>query len=82
MEYNLIPTDKKQTIEPMRLYSYESLTIHLNKCIDVIAPTLDILPDFREHYTPSNIEDYYDKLKRKYTAKLKEWKNRGELWKN
>ena len=82
MEYTLELTDKKQTLDLEYLYTYEDLTKHLNECISVIAPTLDILPDFKEHYTPSNIMDYYDKLKRNYEVRLKQWKNRGSLWNN
>ena len=82
MEYTVELTSKKQTLKFEYLYNYEELTKHLNECISVIAPTLDILPDFKEHYTPSNIMDYYDKLKRNYELKLKEWNNRGSLWKN
>ncbi|QDP66849.1 MAG: hypothetical protein Unbinned5213contig1001_37 [Prokaryotic dsDNA virus sp.] len=82
MEYTVVLTSKKQTLEFEYLYNYEELTKHLNECISVIAPTLDILPDFKEHYTPSNIMDYYDKLKRNYELKLKQWNNRGSLWKN
>ena len=82
MEYTVVLTDEKQTLDLEYLYTYEDLTKHLNECINVIAPTLDILPDFKEHYTPSNIMDYYDKLKRNYEVKLKEWINRGSLWKN
>ena len=82
MEYTIELTDEKQTLDLEYLYTYEDLTKHLNECINVIAPTLDILPDFKEHYTPSNIMDYYDKLKRNYEVKLKEWINRGSLWKN
>jgi len=82
MEYTVELTDEKQTLDLEYLYTYEDLTKHLNECISVIAPTLDILPDFKEHYTPSNIMDYYDKLKRNYEVKLKEWINRGSLWKN
>lgn len=82
MEYTIELTDEKQTLDLEYLYTYEDLTKHLNECINVIAPTLDILPDFKEHYTPSNIMDYYDKLKRNYEVKLKEWINRGSIWKN
>jgi len=82
MEHTIELAEKKQTLKATNLYSYESLTKHLNKCIEIIAPTLDILPDFKEHYTPNNIADYYDTLKRNYELKLKEWKNRGRLWKN
>lgn len=82
MEYRIELTDKKQTLDLEYLYSYKDLTLHLNECISVIAPTLDILPDFKEHYTPSNIMDYYDKLKRNYEVRLKQWQNRGSLWSN
>ncbi len=82
MEYTIELTDEKQTLDLEYLYTYEDLTKHLNDCINVIAPTLDILPDFKEHYTPSNIMDYYDKLKRNYEVRLKQWKNRGALWSN
>jgi hypothetical protein len=82
MEYTINLTDKKTTLELTYLYTYKDLTEHLNKCIEVIAPTLDILPDFKEHYTPNNIGDYYERLKRNYELKLKAWHNRGRLWKN
>ncbi len=82
MEYTIELTSKKQTLKLEYLYTYEDLTKHLNECISVIAPTLDILPDFKEHYTPSNIMDYYDKLKRNYEVKVKQWQTRGALWKN
>ena len=82
MEYTVELTSKKQTLKLEYLYNYEELTKHLNECISVIAPTLDILPDFKEHYTPSNIMDYYDKLKRNYEVKVKQWQTRGALWKN
>ena len=82
MEHTVELTDKKQTLDLEYLYTYKDLTKHLNECISVIAPTLDILPDFKEHYTPSNIMDYYDKLKRNYEVRLKQWQNRGSLWKN
>lgn len=82
MEYTVELTSKKQTLKLEYLYTYEDLTKHLNECISVIAPTLDILPDFKEHYTPSNIMDYYDKLKRNYEVRLKQWQNRGSLWSN
>lgn len=82
MEYTIELTDEKQTLDLEYLYTYEDLTKHLNECINVIAPTLDILPDFKEHYNPSNIMDYYDKLKRNYEVRLKQWKNRGALWSN
>lgn len=82
MEHRVELTSKKQTLKLEYLYTYEDLTKHLNECISVIAPTLDILPDFKEHYTPSNIMDYYDKLKRNYEVKLKLWNNKGSLWKN
>lgn len=82
MEYTVELSSKKQTLKLEYLYTYEDLTKHLNECISVIAPTLDILPDFKEHYTPSNIMDYYDKLKRNYEVKLKQWQTRGALWKN
>jgi len=82
MEYTVELTEEKQTLDLEYLYTYEDLTKHLNECIKVIAPTLDILPDFKEHYTPSNIMDYYDKLKRNYEVRLKQWKNRGALWSN
>ena len=82
MEYTVRLTDEKQTLDLEYLYTYEDLTKHLNECIGVIAPTLDILPDYKEHYRPSNIMDYYDKLKRNYEVKLKLWQTRGALWKN
>ena len=82
MEHRVELTSKKQTLKLEYLYTYEDLTKHLNECISVIAPTLDILPDFKEHYTPSNIMDYYDKLKRNYEVRLKQWQNRGSLWSN
>ncbi len=82
MEHRVELTSKKQTLKLEYLYTYEDLTKHLNECISVIAPTLDILPDFKEHYTPSNIMDYYDKLKRNYEVKVKQWQTRGALWKN
>jgi len=82
MEYTVELTSKKQTLKLEYLYTYEDLTKHLNTCIKVIAPTLDILPDFKEHYTPCNIMDYYDILKRKYEVNLKIWKTRGSLWKS
>lgn len=82
MEHTVELTDKKQTLDLEYLYNYEDLTKHLNECISVIAPTLDILPDFKEHYTPCNIMDYYDKLKRNYEVRLKQWQNRGSLWKH
>ena len=82
MKYKIELNDKKQTYKLEYLYTYSNLTKHLNDCISVIAPTIDILPEFKEHYTPSNIMDYYDKLKRNYEVKLKEWQNRGGLWKH
>ena len=82
MEYTVELTSKKQTLKLEYLYNYEELTKHLNECISFIAPTLYILPDFKEHYTPSNIMDYYDKLKRNYEVKVKQWQTRGALWKN
>ena len=82
MIYKIELTDKKHTYKLEYLYNYGDLTKHLNDCISVIAPTIDILPDFKELYTPSIIMDYYDKLKRNYEVKLKIWKNRGDLWKH
>ena len=82
MEHTVELTSKKQTLEVTNLYKYDNLTKHLETCIDVIAPTLHVLPNFKEYYTPNNIADYYDTLKRNYQVKLKEWKNRGGLWKN
>lgn len=82
MEYTVEIKEQKQTLDVTYLYSYKELTEHLNTCIDCIAPTIDVLPDYREHYEPSNISDYYDKLKRDYELKLKAWQNRGNLWKN
>lgn len=82
MEHTIELQENKTTYKPKYLYSYKNLTTHLETCITVIAPTIDILPSFKEHYTPCNIMDYYDKLKRNYELKLKAWRNRGNLWKN
>lgn len=79
MEYTL--TDKKPTnIDVDFIFKIDTLDNHLEECISVIVPTLEVLPNFKHLYEPNVIQDYYDKLKRNYEAKLCAWKNRGELW--
>ncbi|QDP57694.1 MAG: hypothetical protein Unbinned6486contig1001_9 [Prokaryotic dsDNA virus sp.] len=79
MEYS-ITNKKAKNIKVDYIFKLDTLDNHLEECISIISPLLDVLPEYRHIYTPSKIEDYYGRLKRNYEVQKCKWKHREKLW--